>query len=287
MTATDTVRLRFDLSYDGTLFHGWAAQPGLRTVEGELTRAVETILRQPVQFTVAGRTDAGVHALSQVAHVDVPDPGQSSALVKRVNGLLAAGYSQALRARTLPGGASTKGQSDVLVNKIARVDPSFDARFSALSRRYEYQIAGAGQPRDPLTRGQVWWPPYAGIDPRVMNEGGRILQGEHDFLSFCRPRPGATTIRTLEHLRVADSAPLRVQVQGDAFCHSMVRSLVGALVDVGRGVRSLEWLQALVAEPSRDHGVPVAPAHGLTLVGVDYPEPQRWAQQADAARVVR
>ena len=291
-----TQRLRLDLAYDGAGFHGWAQQPGLRTVEGEVGEALQTIFRIPMKLTVAGRTDAGVHAAAQVASVDVPTaPGlhlRPAALTERLNGLLAASYSRRWRPLAerglVPSAMADKGISDLVVHQITQVSDDFDARFSALGRKYEYLLVDGPKVRNPITRTDQWWCPYRDLDVFAMQRAADSLTGLHDFLSFCRPREGATTIRELRELEVArDGEMLRIRVVADAFCHSMVRTLVGALVEVGRGRRSLGWAQSLTRSPGREHGVPVAPARGLTLVGVDYPPPDQWAARARAARSTR
>ncbi len=273
------VRLRLDLAYDGTDFHGWAAQPGLRTVQEELETALATVLRVGrVSVTCAGRTDAGVHARRQVVHVDVAhevlapvagrgDDSALEALVRRLNGLL----DQAVR-----------------VHRAREAPASFDARFSALWRRYAYRIADAPALVDPLTRGTVLtWPRE--LDLAAMNQAAQRLVGEHDFSAFCRRRPGATTIRTLLELRWdRDPAGLAVAtVRADAFCHSMVRALVGVLVPVGEGRRQPQWAADILAAGLRDPAVTVMRAHGLTLEEVAYPAEDELGAQAAAARVVR
>lgn len=292
------LRLRLDLAYDGAAFSGWAAQPGLRTVEGVLTDALRTVLRSPVRLTVAGRTDAGVHAAAQVAHLDVSreawaglsgrsDRPPGTALLARLAGVLAR------EARGLPG--TPRGASDIAVTGARVVPAAFDARFSAVGRRYVYRIADTGSPRDPARRGQVLW--EAGrLDVDAMAASAAPLLGEHDFLSYCRPRAGATTIRTLRRLewrRAATGDPggdaglVALTVEADAFCHSMVRSLVGAGIAVGRGRRPPAWPAALLAARSRRDAAPLAPAHGLTLEAVDYPADDELAAQAERARTLR
>jgi len=273
------VRLRLDLAYDGTGFHGWATQPSLRTVQGELEAALATVLRvESVGVTCAGRTDTGVHARGQVVHLDVePDvlsaaAGRSTApapeaLLRRLNGVLPV---------------------DVRVQRAAVAPDAFDARFSALWRRYAYRIADAPELVDPLVRTAVLaWPRALDLD--AMNAAAAMLVGEHDFAAFCRKREGATTIRTLLDLRWdRDDAGLAVAtVRADAFCHSMVRALVGALVAVGEGRRTPEWAGEVLRGAVRDPGVTVMHAHGLTLEQVAYPADDRLAAQAEAARVVR
>lgn len=318
------VRVRLDLAYDGTAFRGWAAQPGLRTVEGELTAAISTVVRTPVVLTVAGRTDAGVHARHQVAHVDVAtDAWQvlgasrghqgravEELLVARLNGLLARGAS-------LSGTGGQRGSSDVVVARARVVTTDFDARFSALGRHYCYRISDSLASRDPMRRRDVWWLDRGPLDVAAMGASASALLGGHDFLSYCKPREGATTIRTLRELAVrrvdwaggasdagrqacdgsgdagtgdagreacGGRGPLEVAVSADAFCHSMVRSLVGALVEVGLGRRAVDWPAQLLQTPSRQAAAPLAPACGLTLEGVDYPSQGEWAARARLAR---
>ncbi|AZN30982.1 tRNA pseudouridine(38-40) synthase TruA [Flaviflexus salsibiostraticola] len=281
-------RIRLDLSYDGSGFHGWAAQPGLRTVEGVLTEALETILRRQIRLTVAGRTDAGVHAAAQTAHFDVEDevwqrvPGRSSrtpgeALLTRLTGVMARGQVN-------------RGIGDIVIARVEQTSSDFDARFSAVGRRYRYRIDDRPVP-DVFARTRALR--SEPLDDRLMMRAGAGLVGEHDFLSFCKPREGATTIRTLRGLDVhrpgsgPDAGLLVLDLEADAFCHSMVRSIVGTLVEIGRGRRDPVWAQKRLAERSRSEGVVIAPAHGLTLEGVEYPDESRYAQQAEQARRVR
>ena len=294
-------RLRLDLAYDGTAFSGWAAQPGLRTVEGVLTSALATILRQDVRLTVAGRTDAGVHAAHQVAHLDVDEeawgclPGRSrrapqAALLTRLAGVLAREAQASAGGHGL--GAVPRGASDVVVSAAAVVPDAFDARFSALSRRYTYRVADALASRDPARRATVLWVPGR-LDVGAMADSAAPLLGEHDFLSYCRPRQGATTVRTLRSLtwrRVeqgADAGLVTLEVEADAFCHSMVRSLVGAALAVGQGRKGSDWPGTLLVARSRRTAAPVAPPHGLTLEEVTYPVDAELAVQAERARVLR
>ncbi|ANY07436.1 tRNA pseudouridine(38-40) synthase TruA [Pseudonocardia sp. HH130630-07] len=265
------MRVRLDLAYDGTDFSGWAAQPTRRTVQGVLTEAISTVLRTPLRLTVAGRTDAGVHAHGQVAHVDVPaalDP-QIDGLVRRLN-------------RYLP--------PDVRVRATTRVPDAFDARFSALRRHYRYRVTGAPFGAEPLrARETVAWPHP--LDAGPMNAASRLMLGEHDFAAFCKRREGATTVRALQRFDWA-AAPdepgvLVASVSADAFCHSMVRSLVGALFEVGRGHRPVAWPAELLARTARASEVTVAPPHGLSLTGVDYPPPGELAARAEQTRRIR
>ena len=273
------MRLRLDLAYDGTDFHGWATQPGLRTVQGLLEAALAQVLRvEAAPVTCAGRTDTGVHARGQVVHVDVaPDvlaasAGRSTdppteALLRRLNGVLPA---------------------DVRVRGLREVPEAFDARFSAVWRRYAYRIADHPALADPLVRRAVLARPRR-LDLDAMNAAASGLTGEHDFAAFCKRREGATTVRTLLDLSWGrDAEGLAVaSVRADAFCHHMVRSLVGALVAVGEGRRPPSWAAEVLAAGVRDAAVTVVPAHGLTLEEVGYPEDAGLAAQATAARRVR
>jgi tRNA pseudouridine38-40 synthase len=247
------VRLRLEISYDGTALHGWARQPAQRTVQGDLERAMSTVLRTDVDLTVAGRTDAGVHATGQVAHCDVPRAvwqQQEHRLVRRLRGVL---------------------PPDIAVPAVSEAHPDFDARFSALGRHYVYRLTDDSAGPPPLRRADtVGWPRSLDADAMALAAG--LLLGEHDFAAFCRRREGATTIRTLLALDVVRTGSLlTVAASADAFCHSMVRSLVGALLAVGEGRRPPEWPAGLLPRTERASDVPVAPAHGLTLVAVDYP----------------
>ncbi|WP_024796229.1 tRNA pseudouridine(38-40) synthase TruA [Tomitella biformata] len=257
--------MRLDIAYDGTDFSGWATQPGLRTVCGVLEEGFSTVLRTPVRLTVAGRTDAGVHATAQAAHVDVPidavpdgDPGR---LVRRM-------------ARFLP--------LDVRVLAISWAHPDFDARFSAYRRHYAYRVATAAYGAMPArTRDTASFP--GAVDLNKMRAGSQALLGLHDFAAFCRRREGATTVRELQRFDWVpddgDPSVLTAHVSADAFCWSMVRSLVGAAMAVGQGKRPVSWLSGLLAERERTSSISVAPAKGLSLVGVDYPPDSELAQR--------
>lgn len=273
------MRIRLDIRYDGMPFHGWAAQPGLPTVQGALQSALAVIFRQPVDLTVAGRTDAGVHATGQVAHFTAPESADCvvppESLVPRLGAVLRAVLSGNLTSPLEDSPlAYPPGAADALVVTAATAVPeSFDARFSALARHYVYRIVDDVAAHNPLTRNWCWWYPTP-LDPDAMNAGATILLGEHDFAAFCKPREGATTIRTLQQLETRRIAPgtLEIRVRADAFCHSMVRSLVGALTEVGRAKRDTAWLAGALAAKVRVPEIPVAPALGLTLTQVDYPQ---------------
>lgn len=265
------MRLRIDLAYDGTDFRGWATQPGLRTVQAELGRALATALRVPsVDLVCAGRTDAGVHARGQVVHVDLVDdvpPDELARLVRRLNGIL---------------------EPDVRVRRAAVAPPGFDARFGALWRRYAYRVADRPGLVDPLRRSHVLtWPRE--LDLEAMNAASTVLRGRHDFASFCKQRPGATTIRTLLELGwTRDESGLAVAgVRADAFCHSMVRSLVGCLLAIGEGRRPVGWAGEILGAAQRDPGVTVAHAHGLTLEEVAYPDDDELVARAEQTRARR
>lgn len=246
------VRLRIDLAYDGTEFRGWAAQPGLRTVQGELQAALATVLRVPeVAVVCAGRTDSGVHARGQVVHTDVAGDEVPDKLARRLNGVL---------------------PHDVRVRRVLEAPAGFDARFGALWRRYAYRVADSVELVDPLTRHHVLtWPRALDLD--AMNAASALLVGRHDFASFCKQREGATTIRTLLELSWArDDAGVAVgTVKADAFCHSMVRALVGCLLAVGEGRHPVAWIGEVLRAERREGAAAVVHAHGLTLEEVAYP----------------
>ena len=260
-----TLRLRLEISYDGSGFRGFAAQAGQRTVAGALAEAIATVARHPVELTCAGRTDAGVHALGQVAHVDVDAGVDPARLVKAVNAML--GPAVVLRSAEV-------------------APPGFDARRSAQARRYRYLVLQAAVAH-PLLAGQAWLVRHE-LDLRAMAAGADALIGEHDFRAFCRRPPGTDPGDPLVRL-VTDAtwheerptpdglAPgerlLRFDVAARSFCHQMVRSMVGILVDVGRGRRRPSDVVALLRSGDRSHATTVAPPHGLCLVGVDYGPP--------------
>jgi tRNA pseudouridine38-40 synthase len=269
-----SVRLRIDLAYDGSGFSGWAAQPGRRTVQEILAGALGRVLRLPAPpgLTVAGRTDAGVHARGQVVHADVPPAAWTDAAGQKPGAL-------ARLAAVLP--------PDVRAHAVGPAPDGFDARFSALWRRYSYRVCDDPARADPLRRHETLWTPRR-LDLAAMNEAAASLTGEHDFAAFCRRREGATTVRTL---RVLDwqrdphgDETAVATVVADAFCHNMVRALVGALLAVGEGRRPPGWPAAVLAAAVRDPAVRVVPAHGLCLEEVGYPPPQELAARAAQTR---
>jgi len=283
-----TVRLRLDLSYDGSGFSGWARQPELRTVQGVLEDALATVLRTErlglpaPRLTVAGRTDTGVHARGQVAHVDV-DTETWFAVVGR-SGLT----PEESLVRRLAGVCP----ADVVVHRAAVAPEGFDARFSALDRRYVYRLSDDAGTRDPLRRASVVWH-HRPLGADAMARAAEPLAGLHDFAAFCKPRDGATTIRTLTSftwerpVEGADGGLVVATVVADAFCHHMVRALVGASLAVGEGRRDPGWLGSLLDGARGDLSEALAPPHGLTLESVAYPSDAELAVRADQTRARR
>ncbi|MEJ5927968.1 tRNA pseudouridine(38-40) synthase TruA [Corynebacterium sp. H128] len=278
-------RIRIDVAYDGTDFHGWARQlpkegePELRTVQQVLEDTLRMILREPLVLTVAGRTDAGVHARGQVAHFDVNEQalqqrsieGDPARLVRRL-------------ARLLP--------EDIRVSACQFVPDTFDARFSALRRHYVYRVttdqAGVLPTR---ARDTASWPKP--VDLKKMQETADALIGLHDFAAFCKYKPNATSIRDLERFEWIDASTpeepylYEAHVSADAFCWSMVRSLVGTCLAVGEGRRDAEFAPRLLGMDQRCSEIPVAAAKGLSLVAVDYPAEGQLGERAEATREMR
>ncbi|WNM42637.1 tRNA pseudouridine(38-40) synthase TruA [Micromonospora halotolerans] len=269
----ERTRLRLDVSYDGTDFSGWAAQPTRRTVAGVLMETLDLVLGAGTAtgLTVAGRTDAGVHATGQVCHLDLP-----TEVWRQYDGRL-------LRrlARLLP--------PDVRVRAMTQVPADFDARFSATFRRYEYRVTDAPWGAEPLRRTDTLaWPKP--LDLAALNATAAGLVGEHDFAAYCRRKENATTLREVTRLdwRREPDGILVATVQADAFCQNMVRSLVGAMLVAGDGRRPVEWPAGLLDRRERASEVTVAPAHGLALVEVGYPaDPAEYARRADLTRRLR
>ncbi|MGK7231419.1 tRNA pseudouridine(38-40) synthase TruA [Streptomyces hygroscopicus] len=263
------VRVRLDLAYDGADFSGWARQRERRTVQGELESALRTVTRssETYELTVAGRTDAGVHARGQVAHVDLPETlwaEHRDRLPRRLAGRL---------------------PHDIRVWRVTEAPPGFNARFSAIWRRYAYRVTDHPGGVDPLLRGHVLWHDWP-LDVDAMNAASERLLGEHDFAAYCKRRDGATTIRTLQRLDWARGADgiVTATVRADAFCHNMVRSLVGALLSVGDGHRPPEWPAQVLAAGVRDSAVHVVRPHGLTLEEVGYPADDQLAARNRESR---
>lgn len=279
------MRVRLDLSYDGAPFNGWALQPGLRTVQGSVEEALALLLQRPVRVTVAGRTDAGVHARGQVVHLDLTEAEWLSlprgheldpavALLRRLRGAL----SRILGDLT---GA-------VEVHDAGLAPEGFDARFSALWRRYSYRIADGPERWDPLLRGITLWH-KAPLDVSLMNSGAVALLGLQDFRSYCKPREGATTIRELQKFSFTrDSDGVIVAtVQADAFCHNMVRSLVGSALRVGEKLEAPGWLHSRLLERKRDAKSVLAAPHPLVLEEVSYPSDAEMLARAELTRARR
>lgn len=266
-----TRRWRLDISYDGTAFHGWAVQHSLRTVQGTLEDWITKVIRSPVpvQLTVAGRTDAGVHARGQVAHMDLPQHYDASHLVCRLR-------------KVLP--------KDIAVHDVRAAHDGFDARFSALWRHYVYRIWDADALPDPLMRCYVTQMRER-LDIKAMNQVAQLLTGLRDFAPFCRRSEFGTSIRHLTDLHIVRTDdPTRMiecHVRADAFCHSMVRSLIGALWAVGSGRRTESWLATVAAQPYRHSDVYVMPAQGLCLEAVGYPSDDQLGARAARTRTLR
>lgn len=265
------IRARIDLAYDGTGYSGWAHQPGLPTVQQDLAGALALVCGEPIEVVCAGRTDAGVHARGQVVHADLP----GDVFLRRTwHGLVAQ-----LNRHT---------DDRIRIHSAAPAPDGFDARFAALSRHYCYRLCDDAARFDPLTRTWVVLHPRP-LDPAAMHAAGAALVGEHDFAAFCRAKERATTIRRVLYLEVGRDQADRVEVSigADAFCHSMVRSVVGALVAVGEGRRPVGWVAEVLAGGMRDSGARVMPAAGLTLERVDYPPDDGLSQRVARTRRLR
>ncbi|WAZ23529.1 tRNA pseudouridine(38-40) synthase TruA [Streptomyces cinnabarinus] len=274
VAAPGFVRVRLDLSYDGSEFHGWAKQAGgQRTVQGEIEDALRTVTRSgetTYELTVAGRTDAGVHARGQVAHVDLPEElwaVHQEKLLKRLAGRL---------------------PKDVRVWALTEAPDGFNARFAALWRRYIYRVGDRPGGVDPLLRSHVLWHDWE-LDVEVMDAAAKSLVGEHDFAAYAKKREGASTVREIfdfEVRRTADGV-VEIEVRADAFCHNQVRSMVGALLFVGDGHRGVEWPRKVLDARVRDSAVHVVRPYGLTLEEVAYPAADQLAERQRQARRVR
>ena len=253
-------RLRIDLSYDGTNFSGWAIQPDRRTVQQCIEEAISTVAQAKAETIVAGRTDAGVHATGQVIHVDLPESLELDDLAYKLNRIL---------------------DEDIRINQIQIAPTAFHARFSALRRYYEYRILDENKVIPPLARFNTA-PWYRGLDVDQMNDASALLLGTHDFAAFCKFREGATTIRTLEtyQWRRDRDGYLIGDVVADAFCYSMVRNLVGAIVCVADGRKESDWISTLLENKERVSDSLVFPARGLSLYKVDYPDSTELLERA-------
>jgi tRNA pseudouridine38-40 synthase len=249
-------RVRLTVAYDGSGFHGFAPNPGVPTVMGALSEAISTVVRQPVELTGAGRTDAGVHAWGQVVSGDLPDGTDLVDLGRRLNKLCAPA---------------------IAVRELDWAHADFDARFSASWRHYRYDVWNAPAP-NPLLRERAWWVPQP-LACWAMQAGCDPLIGEHDFSSFCRrpkvdagePEPSMVRRVLLARWQQLDEpAHLRFEIRANAFCHQMVRSIVGTLVDVGMGKASPGDVRGILVRRDREAAGQVAPPHGLLLWEVGY-----------------
>lgn len=296
-----TQRVRVDLAYDGFPFAGWAKQPQLVTVQGVVEEALAMIFRQPIYVTVAGRTDAGVHALHQVIHCDIPEDKWGSAagrsglspaqaLPRKLRGALSKCLNDAEQELGVPTRLHGILQKAITVLSAQEVPHTFDARFSALERKYRYLIEDGFMSKgsDPLVRHMAWQ-----IDDELnldlMNSAAQNLLGLHNFLSFCKPREGSTTIRELREIFFTrrDDGLVEASIRADAFCHNMVRTLVASLVLVGQGKKDLAWLRSRIENPRRDSDVRLASPRGLALAHIEYPAADLYRVQADQARAMR
>ena len=277
------MRIRLDIAYDGTHFRGWAKQPTLRTVQGTLEAALARIVGSDVQFVVAGRTDAGVHASGQVAHVDLDEKQWSRIQARRGRAPQDPVEAIAGRMRGVLG-----AYSDVTVTRSSLAPEGFDARFSAVWRRYRYRLADARTGYDPLRRHDTTTV-RGRLDERAMDAAARTLIGLHDFAAYCKPREEATTIRTLLDYRWErdGGGVLVAEVKADAFCHSMVRALVGACVAVGEGRLDVADLVVLRDALTRTSEFKVLAARGLILTEVGYPADELLSTRAEQTRARR
>lgn len=279
------LRIRLDLSYDGGPFSGWAMQPGLRTVQGSLEAALELIVRRPVRVTVAGRTDAGVHARGQVVHLDL-QPSEWSGLTRGHDVDPAVALLRRLRGAL--GRVLGEFNGAIEVHGAGLPAEGFDARFSALWRRYSYRIADGPRRWDPVMRNVTLWHKEP-LDVGLLNDGAAGLLGLQDFRAYCRPREGATTIRELQRFEFTRDAEgvIVVTVQADAFCHNMVRALVGSALRVGEGLERPEWLAERLAAGVRDAKSVLAAPHPLILEEVAYPSDDELQARAELTRALR
>jgi tRNA pseudouridine38-40 synthase len=279
------LRIRLDLAYDGGPFSGWAVQPGLRTVQGVLEEALALLVRRKVRVTVAGRTDAGVHARGQVVHLDLTEAewvglnrgvelDPAVALLRRLRGALSRGLGDLTGA--------------IEVHRVSIAPDGFDARFSALWRRYSYRIADGPALWDPLGRYSTLWHREQ-LDVSLLNEGASKLLGLQNFRSYCKPREGSTTIRELQRFEFARGTDgvIVATVQADAFCHNMVRALVGSALSVGSGAEQPGWLYERLLEQKRDAKSVLAAPHPLVLEEVAYPSDGELLARAELTRALR
>jgi tRNA pseudouridine38-40 synthase len=258
-TESGFLRLRLDLAYDGTNFSGWATQPDRRTVQEEVEKAIGTISQSKVETIVAGRTDAGVHASGQVIHVDIPQGVNLDDIAYKLNRIL---------------------DEDIRIMQVSVAPEAFHARFSAIRRTYTYKILDKNLPVPPINRTDIasWYRP---LDAELMNVASGLVLGHHDFAAFCKFKEGGTTIRTLENFTWERRGELLVAtIIADAFCYSMVRNLVGAVVCVADGRKDSEWIRQLLQNKERVSDSLVFPARGLTLSSVEYPTDNQLLERA-------
>lgn len=282
------MRIRLDIAYDGTHFRGWARQPGLRTVQGVLEEALVRVLGGEPRLVVAGRTDSGVHATGQVAHIDLDEPQRERLAARRPRPHDTDDPDPAVTALAARVSGVVGGYPDVFVRRSTIAPDGFDARFSAVWRRYAYRIADRVSGYDPLERHRTTTV-RAALDEQAMDAAARSLIGLHDFAAYCKPREEATTIRTLLEFgwhRDPDGV-LVADVKADAFCHSMVRALVGACVAVGEGRLDVDDIVDIRDSRERVPEVKVLAARGLTLAEVGYPGNDLLAARADQTRARR
>ena len=239
-------RLRVDLTYEGTNFSGWAKQPNERTVQEEVEKALSMITQTKVATIVAGRTDAGVHAKHQVIHTDLPAQTDINNLAFRLNQIL---------------------DADIRVLTAQWAPDNFHARFTAISRTYQYKIIDGGKVTAPLDRhdSTEWFRP---LDIKLMNSGSELLLGVHDFFAFCKFREGGSTIKNLLKFNWhRDEKDVVIcEISADSFRYNMVRNLVGAAVCVGEGRFKPEWMLDTLMNKERIPDSYVFPAKGLTLI---------------------
>jgi tRNA pseudouridine38-40 synthase len=270
-------RYRIDFGYDGTDFAGFAKQPGLRTVQSELVKGLEVIFgkdNKDFAMRVAGRTDAGVHAQHQVVHVDL-----SPTQIKRIG-----------RTPDVASRVNTALPQDIRLFSFEKAPAGFDARYSAIYRRYRYKIADHASFLDPLLVRYVL-KLKVDLDLKLMRQAAKEMVGLHDFGAFCKPRAGATTIRNLRYIRIKRNRKegniVEIELKGDAFCHNMVRSLTGALVAVARGRASVQDVKDRLKSANRTGSFKVLGGRGLSLIEVGYPRDAKLAEQAEKARKLR
>lgn len=270
-------RYRIDLAYDGTEYWGFAAQKKHRTVQGELIKALTTVFgksKTSFDMRVAGRTDAGVHATAQVVHIDLTEKqlkrlGRTVGMMGSLNDLL---------------------PTDIRIHSVTEAPAGFDARYSASFRRYRYTIADKLAPKNPLLARSTLWIKHE-LDLVAMQASALGLVGLHDYASFCRPKLGATTIREVRELTVSRNKKannvIEVEIMADAFCHNMVRAIVGALIAAGEHKTTPDGVLKTLAKRSRIGSFKVQPPHGLTLIEVGYPPNSQLAIQAENAKNLR